>query len=305
MLLSYHTLKDQPRLFQTFTGLTPLEFLILFMDFAFAWDLYEIESLLDSLSSRHRQPGGGRKVLVFPQLEDKLLFILVYLKCYPLQGVQGFLFGMSQSRANEWIHTLSPILKSALQMGTHLPERVASQLAEALETTGAQLAVIDGTERLQQRPQEAELQKTHYSGKKKCHTKKNILVTTPSDRKVSYLSQTYEGKKHDKAIADQEQPTFPEGIVLVQDTGFQGYAPAGVLICQPTKKPRGGELTADEKARNTLISRLRIVVEHVIAGIKRCHIVKDLFRNTKAHFDDLVMELACGLHNFRVDCRSS
>lgn len=190
-------------------------------------------------------------------------------------------------------------------MGDDLPERVAAQLADALESPDARIAVIDGTERRRQRPQDAELQKTDYSGKKKCHTKKNILVTTPSERKVRYLSPTYEGKKHDNAIADQEQFTFPEGIVLAQDTGFQGYAPEGVIICQPKKKPRGGELTEDEKARNTLISRLRIVVEHVIAGIKRCHIVKDLFRNTKANFDDLVMELACGLHNFRVDCRSS
>ena len=104
MLLSYDTLNAQPRLFQTFTGLTPLECMILFMDFASAWDMYEIETLLDSLP-RRRQPGRGRKVTVLPTLEDTLLCILVSLKCYPLQGVQGFLFGMSQSRANEWVHT--------------------------------------------------------------------------------------------------------------------------------------------------------------------------------------------------------
>ena len=42
---------------------------------------------------------------------------------------------------------------------------------------------------------------------------------------------------------------------------------------------------------------MRIVVEHVICGVKRCRIVKDVFRNTKDKFDDLVMEIACGLHN--------
>ncbi len=304
MLLSFDTLKEQPRLFQSLTGLTPLEFVVLLMDFSFAWDIYEVEQLLDSLPHRRRQPGGGRKVTVLPHVEDKLLFLLVYLKCYPLQTVQGVLWGMSQSRVNEWLHTLSPLLKSALQMGNHLPERVASHLAEALDDLDTRIAVIDGTERRRQRPQDADLQKADYSGKKKCHTKKNILITTP-ERKVNYLSQTYEGKKHDKAIADQEQLTFPEEIVLAQDTGFQGYAPDGVIICQPKKKPKGGELTADEKARNTLISRLRIVVEHVIGGVKRCHSVKDLFRNTRTNFDDLVMELACGLHNFRVDCRSA
>jgi hypothetical protein len=46
------------------------------------------------------------------------------------------------------------------------------------------------------------------------------------------------------------------------------------------------------------------VVENVIAGIKRCRAAKDIFRNTKRKFDDLVMEIACGLHNFRVESRS-
>ena len=54
---------------------------------------------------------------------------------------------------------------------------------------------------------------------------------------------------------------------------------------------------------NTIISRVRIIVEHVIAGIKRFRIVKDVYRNTKQNFDDLVMEIACGLHNFRQSLR--
>jgi len=47
------------------------------------------------------------------------------------------------------------------------------------------------------------------------------------------------------------------------------------------------------------------VIEHIISGIKRCRIVKDIFRNTKEKYDDLVMEIAGGLHNFRVHCRGS
>ena len=60
---------------------------------------------------------------------------------------------------------------------------------------------------------------------------------------------------------------------------------------------------AEDKAENTMIARIRILVEHVIAGVKRCRIVHDVFRNTTAHFDDLVMEIACGLHNFRATLR--
>jgi hypothetical protein len=115
------------------------------------------------------------------------------------------------------------------------------------------------------------------------------------------LSPTYEGKRHDKKIADEENPTFPQDSSLYKDTGFQGYEPQGVQTFQPQKKPRGQELTLEQRAQNTLISKVRIVIEHIIAGIKRCHIVKDLFRNTKEMYDDLVMEIACGLHNFRVE----
>jgi DDE superfamily endonuclease len=61
----------------------------------------------------------------------------------------------------------------------------------------------------------------------------------------------------------------------------------------------------EQKEQNSLIASIRIVIEHIISGIKRCRIVKDLFRNTKEKYDDLVMEIACALHNFRVHCRQS
>ena len=58
-----------------------------------------------------------------------------------------------------------------------------------------------------------------------------------------------------------------------------------------------------EKFTNRVISGVRIVVENVICGIKRCRIVKETFRLTTAHLSDLVMEIACGLHNLRVTFR--
>jgi hypothetical protein len=69
------------------------------------------------------------------------------------------------------------------------------------------------------------------------------------------------------------------------------------------KKPKGQELTLTDKYLNRLLSTERIIVEHALASVKRCHIVKDLFRNTKVGFTDLVMEVACALHNLRVDFR--
>ena len=62
-------------------------------------------------------------------------------------------------------------------------------------------------------------------------------------------------------------------------------------------------MSVEDKFLNHLVSSVRIVVEHVIAGVKRCRIVKDVLRLTKAGISDMGMEIACGLHNLRVSCR--
>jgi hypothetical protein len=68
-------------------------------------------------------------------------------------------------------------------------------------------------------------------------TVKNNLIGDVEERLVRYLSETYPGRIHDKRIGDEEEPVFPSDIGLFQDTGFQGYHPAGVHIFQPKKKP--------------------------------------------------------------------
>jgi DDE superfamily endonuclease len=132
---------------------------------------------------------------------------------------------------------------------------------------------------------------------------KNNRIIDIEERLVRSLSRTFAGRIHDKRLCDEEDDTFPPGCVLFKDTGFQGFEPEQVCTYQPKKKPRNQELSAEEKAENARISSIRILVEHVISGVKRCRIVHDVFRNTKAHFDDLVMEIACGLHNFRTTLR--
>ena len=160
----------------------------------------------------------------------------------------------------------------------------------------------DGVERPIQRPKAAEAQKVYYSGKKKQHSlKNNILINAES--KVIFLTQTFEGRMHDKRIADIAGYAPPPGSVLYQDTGFQGFTAPGVKIVQPQKKPNGQAFRVEEKAKNREIASIRIRVEHAIAGIKRFRIVKDKLRNTKKGFADFVMETCCGLHNFRLNFR--
>jgi DDE superfamily endonuclease len=122
-------------------------------------------------------------------------------------------------------------------------------------------------------------------------------------RKIVYLGPTTAGSVHDKKMADTEQIRYPLATLLFQDTGFQGYSPEGVSIQQPKKKPKGKELSVGERFLNAALSSFRIVVEHCISGAKRARIVKEVFRNTKYGFSDLVMEVACALHNLRVEFR--
>jgi DDE superfamily endonuclease len=96
------------------------------------------------------------------------------------------------------------------------------------------------------------------------------------------VSQTYVGKRHDKKMVDEENPTWPKDISLYTETGFQGYAPADIQTFQPQKKPKGKERSPEQRAQNRLSSSVRMVIDHIIAGMKRCRIVKDVFRNTGA-----------------------
>lgn len=87
----------------------------------------------------------------------------------------------------------------------------------------------------EQRAKKPEKQAAHYSGKKKTHTDKNIVLAEKKTKRVSYLSQTDAGTAHDKKIADHESIVYAKDTVLYQDTGFQGYPPK-VASAHPPKK---------------------------------------------------------------------
>jgi hypothetical protein len=165
--------------------------------------------------------------------------------------------------------------------------------------------LIDGTERPIQRPKDKERRREHYSGKKKRFTRKNIVVSEQRTRKVRVLGRTREGKIHDKKAADEDGLRFPDGSRLTGDSAFQGYEAPGAVVRHPTRRPRKGFLTGQVKAENKQLARERVTVEHAIGGVKVFHIVRDVYRNHREEYDDLVMETACGLHNLRCDYRLS
>jgi DDE superfamily endonuclease/Helix-turn-helix of DDE superfamily endonuclease len=293
-MLSYDTVKQHPGKFLSCTSLTPDEFTDLLVAFTAAWNIYAQRTYVNS--------GGGKPKL--PRLEDKLFFILYYYKVYPIQTVMGAVFDMSQSQVSYWVGVLSPILQQSFGYALCLPETRQKHVKEALEACDMYDFIIDGTERERQRPGDPDEQKAYYSGKNKTYTYNNILIVDANTKTVAYLSPTYEGTWHDKAICDAEAYVFPDNATLQKDRGFQGYEPQNVITYQPKKKPRGEELPLIDKLINRVLSSSRITIEHVICGIKRLHIVKDIYRNRRDRLEDIIMEIACAMHNFRHKHRS-
>lgn len=153
--------------------------------------------------------------------------------------LHGLQVGLSQGQINPWVHRLWLVLQASLAQLGMKPERAGQAVAEAVETSagGAHLS-LDGTERRVLRPVDAAQQRAKYSGKKKTHTEKNVVLVNENTQKVVYLSPTVAGKTHDKKVAEASQINYPAQASLTQDTGFQGDEPAGVLTAQP-KKSRG------------------------------------------------------------------
>jgi hypothetical protein len=115
-----------------------------------------------------------------------------------------------------------------------------------------------------------------------------------------FLSETYAGSTHDKRMANATPYPLPAGSHLLQDLGFLACTLDRVELIMPTRKPRGRKLTRAQKAANRRLARRRVRIEHVNSRVKRCRIVHDICRLRKAGVRDLVMEVCCARHNFRV-----
>jgi hypothetical protein len=87
---------------------------------------------------------------------------------------------------------------------------------------------------------------------------------------------------------------------LLQDLGFLAFTLPQGEILRPAKKPRGQDLPLEEQLANQALHDRRLRIEHVNSSVKRCRMVKDRMRLWKQGVRDLVMELCCALHNFRV-----
>jgi Helix-turn-helix of DDE superfamily endonuclease len=163
MFLRYSAISNDEKSIRSHTGLTKDEFEALAVVFGREWDHY-LQHYTWEGKARQRQ-SYGRKNSVLATIEDKLLFLLYFLKLNPLQEVLATAFGLNQPQASKWLEILRARLLAALEKEKVLPERKAERLHRLLETETR--LMIDATERIVGRSIDDETQKEYYSGKKK------------------------------------------------------------------------------------------------------------------------------------------
>src|SRR5262247_2536595 len=139
--VQFTDLQSRPLEFLDFTSLTLDEFQQLIPPFEAAFQAHMAAWRLDG------KPRTARRFSVYqncplPTPEERLLFILAYVKTYSLQVVQGRLFGMGQSKANQWIHVLLPVLLAALRALGDAPARSLTALAQRLGVSAADAASV-------------------------------------------------------------------------------------------------------------------------------------------------------------------
>ena len=287
-----------PRTMKAVTGLTYQEFTALLPLFEHAYREHKMSD-----PKRIRRMGGGQKGKL-PTMESRLFFILFFCKTYPTMDVLGFWFGKSSGRSTEAVHLLRNVLEKALGRALVMPERKIHSIEEFIEKFPEVKDVfLDGSERRVERPKSVKRNRRLYSGKKKAHTRKNVIVADEKKR-ILIVSPTKSGRRHDKRIADKMAlvERIPKAVGLFADSGFQGIQhlrPDAQVVKRGSKRC---PLSEAERENNRIISSLRMVVEHAIGGMKRFRVLSGVLRQNSGRFDDDIVALCAGLWNWHLRC---
>ena len=280
-------LRRSPKAFRQLTGITPPVFDKLLADLTPRY--HQADTKRKSRTDRQRQIGAGRKHAL--DLSDRLLMLLIYYRTYTTHAFLGFLFGVDDSAVGRNINPLQPLLAGIFR----IPERKVTLQPDEMKEL-----FFDATERPTRRPQQG--QRAYYSGKKKRHTLKTQVVVARSAPvpgegpqrqrvRIAAVCATQPGQVHDKKVYDRSDVKCPPGVKRTGDTAY-----IGTPLETPHRKPKGGKLTAEQKAENREISQRRIVVEHGIGKMKTWRVAAERYRNPVPRHT-LIMKNVAGLHN--------
>jgi len=309
-------LRDYPALVKAFTGLQAQVF----------WTLIkEVEAKTPEYERQHHErPDRQRAVGAGPHYDQPLVIrvalVLTYLRLHIPQETVAWLYGATQPDVSRELRRLLPLIRQVLPapqvwsvMGEHQPLTEQERL-ELSQWTDSRV-LVDATEQPVYRSQDNAVRKQYYSGKKKTFTLKTEFVTHGQHHIVA-ISEAVPGAMHDKRLSDEVHTLehLPDECEVDADKGYQGLASQvsvvrvvnaetgeeqqvpRLKVKLPFKKPKGGELSQEQRAFNRQLAAVRVRVEHCIGWVKNWAIVATRFRCDHRIYT-LVMQAVCGLVN--------
>ncbi len=318
----YRKLSRNPKQFLTVTGMNLHQFQQLLPTFQQAFERQEKKRkarVVKTKAKRKRRAGGGSQFV--HQLPDQMLMLLIYYRLYLSQEFLTLLFkhqhkssvSRNIKQMRDLFETVLPthataldkVLRLATKEEQHRRKRISS-IEEFKEAYPELTFIIDGVEQERRKPQDKEKRKSDYSTKKSRHTRKQIVISTPSGIIVAQ-SQSSGGRGHDfKAFKEDHSVQAvchklgAHKVTLYADSGFQGIDSLKLpvesrLIHRAT---RNHPLNRDQKLLNRLRSSTRIRVEHTLSRRKKYAIASQVYRNADGDYD-AAMNVVSGLVNLR------
>ena len=214
----------------------------------------------------------------------------------PTFEILGIQFEISKTEANDTFHKWLPMLRKLLPAS--LLEQLENQpqnrdmLYELLEEIEL---LVDTTEQFRERPNNYQEQKKYFSGKQKSHTLKNSIISCSKGEDIIDVAVGAREPEADINLFRQQQVKFSESQQFMGDKAYVGAA----RTTTPSKKPRGKELTPEQKEENKQISRQRIFIEHLIRRLKIFRIAADKFRLNSENYQTVILTI-CGLVRLRL-----
>jgi hypothetical protein len=249
---------------------------------------------LAARAGRKRPPvaNDGKPRSVLPV--HKVLMTLLYLRHNVSHEVVGACFGFSADSSENAFHEVVPLLRDLFPKEKWEAEKRWRKTEPSWTPDAVERTIIDSFETPIPRPSLNARQKRFYSGKKKRHTLKTQIVTDQQGA-ILDVSAGHRGPAADVKIYAQAPPAAP--VADKPRLGDKAYVGATPAVQTPHKKPKGGELSAAQKAENRWLASLRVHVEHGIRRVKAFRILRDEYRHATGLFP-MVASAVVGLIQF-------
>ena len=224
----------------------------------------------------------------------KMLMALLYLRHNVSHEVVGSFFGFSADSSENAFHEVVPLCRDLFPKEKWEAEKKWRKAEPTWTPDDVELTIIDSFETPIPRPSLNERQQRVYAGKKKRHTLKTQVITDQNGE-ILELDAGHRGPAADVKIYNQAPP--PPPVADKPRLGDKAYVGAKPEVSTPHKKPKGGELTEQQKEENKQLSSRRVRVEHAIRRIKGFRIMRDEYRHAMGLFP-MVASAVVGLIQF-------